>query len=158
MTVNFRSEDNLFRNAVLNCIEVLKKVPSELGRTIRNYYTEDVLNPVTPCFVVTVKNSDDTLRASQALTRMRYTVNILLEIWYLHSELTEETKRNEITFILYEISDLFRRNITLNGFAPKLGIDIAGIRWAPQLRGNRILSGGVISLLVKPIITINNAV
>lgn len=151
--VDFRGEDNYFRNAVLNCIEVLKKFSSENNRTIRNYYEEDVLNPITPCFVVLVTGSKDELRSSQNLTRIKYTINMNLEVWYFHSDLTEETKRNEITYVLWEISDLLKRNITLNGFAPKMGIEIQGVRWVPTQRGSRILAGGVISLIIKKFYT-----
>lgn len=147
--IDFRGEDNYFRNAVLNCIEVLKKFTIENNRTIRNYYEEDILNPTTPCFAVIVAGSKDEMRASQNLSRIKYTIHINLEIWYYHADLTEETKRNEITYLLWEVSDLFKRNITLNGFVPKLGSEITGVRWVPQLRGSRILAGGVINLLAR---------
>ena len=95
--IDFRGEDNYFRNAVLNCIEILKKFKSENNREIRNFYEEDVLNPNPPCFVVLVEGSNDELRASQNLTVMKYTVHINLTIWYYYADLTEESKRNEIT-------------------------------------------------------------
>jgi len=148
-TINLRDEDNYFRNAVRNCIEVLKKFASENKREIKEYYEEDVLNPRTPCFIVIVTGSRDELRASQNLSRMKYTIHMNLEVWYYHADLTEETKRNEITYVLWEISDLLKKNITLNGFVPKLGTEITGTRWAPQRRGNRILAGGMVNLLVK---------
>jgi hypothetical protein len=154
---DFRGEDNYFRNAVLNCIEVLKKFKTENNREIRNFYEEDVLIPNPPCFVVLVEGSRDELRASQALTVMKYTVNINLTIWYYYGDLTEETKRNEITYVLWEISDLLKRNVTLNGFVPKLGIEVTGVRWMPRPRGNRILSGGTISVLAKKLYRTDNA-
>lgn len=153
MTENFLGKDNLYYNAVINCIEVLKKFPEETGRTIRNYYTEDVMNPITPCFSVLVTGSDDILRTSQNMSRMRYTVQIPLDIWYFHCDLTSEVKRNEVTYILWEVNKLLKKNITLNNFASKLGIEITGGRWVPQVRGNRILAGGVINLLVKALFT-----
>jgi len=127
----------------------LKKFQSENKREIRNYYEEDVLNPNPPCFVVIATSSRDEMRASQNLSRIKYTIHINLEIWYYHADLTEETKRNEITYVLWEISDLLKRNITLNGFVPHLGVEVQGVRWVPRARGNRILAGGVISLLAK---------
>jgi len=151
--LDFRGEDNYFRNAVLNCIEVLKKFSSENSKTIRNYYEEDVINPITPCFVVIVTGSKDEMRASQNLSRIRYTIHMNLEIWFFHSDLTEETKRNEITYVLWEISDLLKRNMTLNEFVPKLGIEIQGTRWVPQQRGSRVLAGGVINVLAKKLYT-----
>ena len=153
--IDFKGEDNYFQNAVLNCVEVLKKFSSENKRTIRNYYSEDVLNPITPCFVVVVTGSKDEMRTSQNLTRIRYTIHMNLEVWYFHADLTEETKRNEITYVLGEISNLLKRNITLNEFVPKLGIEITGTRWVPQQRGSRILAGGVVNLLVKKLMTID---
>jgi len=153
--IDFRGEDNYFRNAVLNCIEVLKKFPDENNRRIRKFYEEDVVTPITPCFVVIATGSKDEMRASQNLSRIRYTIHINLEIWYYHADLTEEIKRNEITYILWEVSDLLKRNITLNGFVPKLGSEITGTRWVPQARGNKILAGGVINLLVKKLCTID---
>ena len=153
MTIDFRSESNLYRNAVLNCIEVLKKFPSESGREIRNFYAEDVFMPVAPCFCVVVEGSNDERRSSQNMTQMRYTINISVEIWYYHEDLTEETKRGEITFILWEISELLKKNITLNGFVPKLGVEVTGVRFVPRIKGNRILAGGVISLKVRALYT-----
>jgi hypothetical protein len=88
---------------------------------------------------------------------MKYTVNINLTIWYYYGDLTEETKRNEITYVLWEISDLLKRNVTLNGFVPKLGIEVTGVRWMPRPRGNRILSGGTISVLAKKLYRTDNA-
>ena len=147
--IDHRGEGNYFRNAVLNTIEVLKKFPAEDKQRIRNYYEEDVLNPITPCFCVIVNGSKDEMRASQNLTRQRYTIHINLDIWYYHSDLTEETKRNRITYTLWEISDLIKRNMTLNEFVPHLGAEIQGVRWAPQPRPSRILAGGVINVLAK---------
>lgn len=149
MAEDFRGENNYFYNAVLNCVEILKKFQSENNREIRNYYTEDVLNPNPPCFVVLVEGSKDELRASQNLTTMKYTVNIALTIWYYYGDLTEQTKRNEITYVLWEISDLLKRNVTLNGFVPKLGIEVTNVRWNPRARGDRILAGGAISVLAR---------
>lgn len=149
MPKDFRGEDNHYINAVKNCIEVLKKFPEENNRRIRNFYEEDVSNPITPCFCVIASGSKDVLRTSQNLSRMRYTINIGMQVWYFHADLTEETKRNEITYVLWEINDLLKRNITLNGFVPKLGIEVSEARWSPQVRGNRILAGGVIELLAK---------
>lgn len=147
--IDFRGQDNYYRNAVLNCIEVLKKFDEENTRKIKKYYEEEVLNPVCPCFVVVATSSNDVMRAAQNLSRIKYTINIGLEVWYWHADLTEEVKRNEITYILWEINHLLKRNITLNGFVPKLGIEVSGARWVPQQRGSRVLAGGVISLIAK---------
>ena len=146
--INFRGDDNYFRNAVLNCTQVLKDFTAAHHREVRNYYSEDVANPITPCFIVLVNGSDDELRASQNLSRVKYTINMNLEVWYLHSDLTEETKRNEITYILWEVSSWLKQHITLNGFVPKLGLRILGTKWFPQQRGSRIIAGGMISLHV----------
>jgi len=146
--ISYRGENNYFRDAVLNCMQVLKNFASEHHREIRNYYEEDVINPITPCFAVIVKGSSDDFRASQNLTQVKYTINMKMEVWYLHADLTEETKRNEITYMLWEISDWLKKNITLNGFVPKLGLRVEDVRWVPQQRGSRVLAGGVISLLV----------
>jgi len=148
--INFLGEDNLYRNAVKNCIEVLKNnFTQETGRKVTQYYEEDVLNPNTPCLAVNVISSEDIMRSSQNLTQIRYTINIGMEIWYFHGDLTEEIKRNEITYILWEINYILKKNITLNGFVPKMGIEVRGARWLPQARGSRILAGGVISLVAK---------
>jgi len=149
MAKNIKGEDNYYVNAVENCIEVLKKFPEETGRRISNYYKEDVSNIITPCFCVLANGSRDVMRATQALSRIRYTINIGLQIWYFHSDLTEETKRNEITFILWEVNELLKKNITLNGFVPKLGIEINSVSWKPQARGSRILAGGLLEVNVK---------
>lgn len=151
--INFRGKDNYYQNAVLNCIEILKKFPVETGREIRNYYSEDVLNPITPSFAVIAVSSADELRAAQNMTRIKYTINIGLEVWYYYSDLTEETKRNEITYALWEINKLLKTNITLNGFVPKLGLEVSGARWLPRERGSRILAGGVIPLIAKKLFT-----
>ena len=151
--INFRGKDNYYQNAVLNCIEVLKKFPTETGREIRNYYSEDVLNPITPSFAVIAVSSADELRAAQNMTQIKYTINIGLEVWYYYSDLTEETKRNEITYALWEINKLLKTNITLNGFVPKLGLEVSGARWLPRERGSRILAGGVIPLIAKKLFT-----
>ena len=146
--IDFKNEDNYFQNAVLNTIQVLKEWAKENKKTIRNYYDEDVLKPITPCFCVVCTGSSDELRASQNLQRVKYTVNINMEIWYLFSEVTEETKRNEITYTLWEISDWLKKHITLNGFVPKLGLRIEQVRWQPQVRGSSILAGGIINMLL----------
>lgn len=153
MTENFLGSDNLYTNAVLNCIEILKKFPDETGRSIKEYYTEDVMNPITPSFSVIVSGSEDIMRATQNMSRIRYTVQIPLDVWYFHCDLTSEVKRNEITYILWEVNKLFKKYITLNGFASKLGTETTGVRWVPQVRGNRILAGGVVHLLVKALHT-----
>jgi len=149
MVEDFRGEGNLYKNAVLNCMEVLKKFPSESGRRINGFYEEDISNPRTPCFIVLVTDSDDERRSSQNLTQIRYTINIGLEIWYFEEDLTEQTKRSEITYVLWEINELLKRNITLNGFVPKLGIEVVGVSWIPRLRGSKWLAGGVINVIVK---------
>jgi hypothetical protein len=158
MVIDFKGEENLYRNAVLNCIEVLKdNFADRTGRHIRKFYEEDVVNPITPSMSVLVVSSEDELRESQALRQMRYTVNIGLEVWYYHADLTEETKRNEVTYILWEINSLLKDNITLNGFVPKLGVEVLGARWVPRKFANSVVAGGVISLLVKKLHTVPNA-
>ena len=142
--IDFRGEDNYFRNAVINTIHVLKQWAKENKKTIRNYYDEDVLNPITPCFCVICNGSNDELRASQNLNRVKYTIHMNVEVWYLHAQVTEETKRNEITYILWEISDWLKKHVTLNGFVPKLGLRIDQVRWQPQVRGSRVLAGGIV--------------
>jgi len=151
--INFRGNDNLYRNAVLNCIAVLKKFPKELGIDIRQYYEEEVQNPITPSFAVIATSSKDDLRTSQAAQQIRYTINIGLEVWYYHSDLTVETKRNEVTYILWEINKLLKANFTLNGFVNKMGLEVTGARWYPKLLGTRVLAGGVITLIVKALYT-----
>jgi len=146
---NFRGENNLYKNAVLNCIEVLKKFPGESGRRINDYYEEDIANPNPPCFVVVATDSEDIRRSSQNLTQIRYTIEIGLEVWYYESDLTEQTKRGEITYTLWEINELLKKNITLNGFVPKMGIEVLGARWVPRMRGSRWLAGGVLNVVVK---------
>jgi hypothetical protein len=158
MAIDFRGEDNLYRNAVRNCIQVLKdNFSARTGRHIRHYYEEDMSNPGTPSVAVLVVSSEDTLRESQALSQMRYTINIGLEVWYYHADLTEEVKRNEITYILWEINDLLKQNITLNGFVPKLGVEVLGARWVPRKFSTRVVAGGVITLIAKKLLTITNA-
>jgi len=151
--INYRGEDNYFRDAVLNTIEVLKKFPAENNRVIKNFYEEDVLNPVCPCFVVVVDGSKDQIRTSQNMSRIRYTIHMNIEIKYYHADLTEETKRNEITYVLWEISDLLKRNITLNEFVPKLGSEIISARFGLQPKGTRVIAGGTINLLAKKLYT-----
>jgi len=146
--INFRNEDNYFRNAVLNTIQVLKDFSKEHHREIRNYYEDDVMNPICPCFMVFINGSNDELRASQNLSRVKYTVHMNLEVWYLHADLTEEVKRNEVTYILWEISDYLKRHITLNGFVPKLGLRVTDARWIPHQRGSRVIAGGMIGIHV----------
>ncbi len=148
-SINFRGENNYFKNAVLNCVQVLKNFSKEHKIEIKNYYEEEVANPICPAFVVLVSGSNDELRTSQNLSQMRYTININLEIWYLHADLTEEVKRNEITYILWEVSDYLKKNVTLNGFVPKLGINVTDVRWIPHERGSRVLAGGVINVVAR---------
>jgi hypothetical protein len=155
MAKSFRGENNYFVDAVENTIVVLKKFTKENNREIRNYYTEDVLNPICPCFVVLINGSKDEMRASQNLTRIRYTIHLNIEVRYYEEDLTEETKRNEITYVLWEISDLLKRNITLNGFVPKLGMEILSTRWGVQQKGTRLLAGGAINILAKKLYTSN---
>ena len=155
MVESFRGEDNYFRDAVKNTIIVLKEFPRENKQEIRNFYTEDVINPICPCFVVLVNGSKDEMRAASAMTRIRYTIHMNIEVRFYHSDLTEETKRNEITYVLWEISDLLKRNITLNGFVPKLGIEILSTRWGVQQKGTRLLAGGAINILAKKLYTSN---
>lgn len=147
--IDFQGEDNYYINAVKNCIEVLKKFPLESGKQIKEYYEEDVINPKTPSFCVIATGSRDEMRSSQNLSRIRYTINIGLEIWYYHADLTEETKRNEITSILWRINDLLKRNMTLNGFVPNMGIEVTGARWVPRARGSRVLAGGALTVIAK---------
>lgn len=156
--IDFRGDDNLYRNAVRNCIQVLKdNFNRRTGRHIRQYYEEDVSNPVTPSVAVLVSASEDQLRESQALRQMRYTINIGMEVWYYHADLTEEVKRNEITYILWEINDMLKQNITLNGFVPKLGVEVMGARWVPRKFSTKVVAGGVITLVAKKLLTITNA-
>ena len=146
--IDFKNQDNYFQNAVLNTIQVLKEWAKDSKKTIRNYYEEDVFSPITPCFIVICNGSSEELRASQNLSRVKYTINMDVEIWYLFSEVTEETKRNEITYTLWEVSDWMKKHITLNGFASKLGVRIEQVRWQPQVRGSRVLAGGIIHMRV----------
>ena len=151
--INYRGENNYFRNAVLNTIEVLKKFPGENDRTIRNFYEEDVLHPICPSFAVIVNGSHDEMRTSQGGSRIRYTIHIDIEVKYYHADLTEEVKRNEITYILWEVSDLLKRNFTLYEFVPKFGSKVVGTRFNLQPKGTRIIAGGTIILLAKKLYT-----
>jgi hypothetical protein len=154
MAIDVLGENSLYRNAVKNCVKVLKdNFTSETGRTIKQYYDEDVYRPITPSIAVLTVGSDDELRTVQNMTQMRYTINIGMEVWYYHADLTEEVKRNEITYILWEINFLLKKYVTLNGFVPKLGVEVSGARWVPQKRGNRIYAAGVISLVAKKLFT-----
>ena len=102
---DFRGEENLYRNAVENCKVVLKNFAKDKNREIKGYYTEDVAEPRTPCFVIIVTGSDDEMRSAQNMSQIRYTIGIRMEIWYYHGDLTEQTKRNEITYVLWELNE-----------------------------------------------------
>ena len=144
--IDDRGENNLYRNAVLNLKEVLKNnFYNETGRKLREIYEEDVLNPITPSVSILVVDSKDIMREANAFTSLRYTINIGMEVWYYHADLTEETKRNEITYILWEINKMLKKYITINGF----GNEVLGARYVASQKGNRIVAGGVISLLAK---------
>jgi len=152
--INVQGENSLYRNAVKNCVQVLKDhFTPETGRTVKQYYDEDIYLPKTPSIAVLAVGSDDELRSVQNMSQMRYTINIGLEVWYYHADLTEEVKRNEITYILWEINFLLKKYVTLNGFVPKLGIEVSGARWVPVSRGDRIYAAGVISLVAKKLHT-----
>jgi len=154
MAIDVLGENSLYRNAVKNCIQVLKdNFTAETGRTIKQFYEEDVYLPQTPSISVIAVGSNDDLRTVQNMTQMRYTINIGLEIWYFHADLTEEVKRNEITYILWEINFLLKKYVTLNGFVPKLGVEVSGARWVPQARGEKIYAAGVVSLVAKKLFT-----
>ena len=150
---DFRGEENLYRNAVENCKVVLKNFAKDKNREIKGYYTEDVAEPRTPCFVIIVTGSDDEMRSAQNMSQIRYTIGIRMEIWYYHGDLTEQTKRNEITYVLWEVNEYLKKYITLNNFVPKLGVEVLGARWVPQPRGNRVLAGGVVSMNVRKLFT-----
>ncbi len=151
--INHLGENNHYRNAVLNCIQVLKDNMPRIGRKMKEYYEEDILNPICPSMAVIVENSEDEMRSTQAFVHVRYTIDIGLQVWYYHEDLTEETKRNEITYILWEINKLLKENITLNGFVPHMGLEVRGARWSPRIRGDRMLAGGVIILVAHKLHT-----
>ena len=154
MAIDILGENSLYRNAVANCVKVLKdNFTSETGRKLKQIYDEDVYLPQTPSISVLAVGSDDVLRTAQNMTQKRYTIGIGLEVWYYHADLTEEVKRNEITYILWEINFLLKKYVTLNGFVPKLGCEVSGARWVPQARGDRIYAAGVISLVAKKLFT-----
>jgi hypothetical protein len=153
--INDRGEGNLFRNAILNVKQVIKdNFFEETGRKIKEIYEETVSNPVTPSIALLVVDSKDILRESNALRSVRYTINIGMEIWYYHCDLTEETKRNEVTYILWEISKMMKKYPTLNGFTPKLGTEVLGARYVASQFNNKVLAGGVISLYAKKLYTV----
>ncbi len=149
MTVNFKNEDNYYHNAVLNCIEVLKAFSRDERVEIRHFYEEDVINPDTPSVCIIVNQSEDQMRISNAMQQIRYTINIDMEVWYYYADLTEEIKRNKVMYELWKMNDYLKKHITLNGFAPKLGLEVSGTRWVPVRRGSRILASGVIPIRVK---------
>ncbi len=151
---------NLFENGLENIKKVIEDNQSSFktpGR-LKEIYTEDEILPLTPSMAVLFTSAENELRSASGLSRLKYTMNLHYDLWYYHSELNDNTRREEITEILWQITNVLMVNTTLNCFVPKLGSVVEVATYRPRLRGGGvIMASALITLVAYKLYTINNA-
>ena len=150
---------NLFANGLENIKKVIEDNQSSLkcGR-LKQIYSDDVVLPLTPSIAIMFTGSEQTLRSASNLTRLNYKMDLRYDLWYYHSELNDNTRREDITEILWQITSVLMVNTTLNCFVPKLGSVVEVATYRPRMRGGGvIMASALITLVAYKLHTINNA-
>ncbi len=151
--------NNLYLNGLENIKLIIDDNQGSLkcGR-LKAIYTEDVVLPLTPSIAILFTGSENVLRSASNLTRRNYTMNLSYDLWYYHSELNDNTRREEITEVLWQIVNVLMTNTTLNNFAPKLGSVVEVATFRPRMRdGGVIMASALIVLTVYKLYSIANA-
>lgn len=151
--------NNLYLNGLENIKKVIDDNQSGLkcGR-LKQIYTEDEILPLTPSIAILFTGSENVLRSASNLTRRFYTMNLSYDLWYYHSELNDNTRREEITEVLFQIVHILMTYTTLNSFVPKLGSVVEVATFRPRMRGgNVIMASALIVLTAYKLYSIENA-
>jgi hypothetical protein len=149
---------NIYQNGVENIKQVMEDNKSSLYVTLKEIYDDDVVLPLTPSVAIMFDSAGTTLRAASGFHRRSYTISLRYDLWYYHSELKQDTKREHVVQIAWQIQNIYMVNTSLNGFVPKLASMVETVRYRPRLRSGTIFASALISIIAQKLCTIEDAV
>jgi len=148
--IDLNSLNNLFDNAVVNIIQVFKDhQQDELNTRLRKIYDDDIQNPESKSIAVDIQGHTTEMRSWIGRTKRNFLSVIVVNIWYYHEELTETTRKREVTNMLGRISNMFLKHSTINGFCDVLGSGVDGSEYLPRKLKNKIMAGGLVRLTLS---------
>lgn len=153
--INWAGQGNFIRDGVRNIKQVIEDNKNSLSTRINDIYTEDIMLPNTPSVAIVFNRMRYDLRSASLRARRNYTFHLFYDIWYYHSELSENVKHEHVSELGWEISMLFVTDITINCFVPKLGCEVEFVRYRPRLRGNKVIASALVSLVAHKLKQVN---
>ena len=155
--IDLNSLDNLFDNAVQNIIQVFKDhQKDELNIRLRKIYDDDIQNPEARSVAVDIQGHTTIMRSWIGRTKRNFLSAITVHIWYYHEELTETTRKREVTTMLGRISNMFLKHSSINGFCDVLGSNVVGSEYLPRKLKNKIMAGGLVRLTLNKYHTVTS--
>jgi len=155
--ISISGKENFIQDGVANIKKVIEDNKSSFNERIKKIYTDDILLPETPSVSIVFNSASNDLRSASAMSRRNYTYHLRYDIWYYHSEISENTKINHLTEIGWQIAQLFLNNISINCFVPKLGCEIEIVRYRPRLKGGKLIASVQISLVAHKLLRITDS-
>jgi len=146
---------NPFHDCVANITEILRRKiredPNQELKAIRrlmDVYDDDVLLiPKPPAIAVSFADWEEEIHTIGKSPRVTAEYKVGINIFFYHSELTNNIRKSEIRDGLWEISRILRRNSSLNGLSSK-GANIVQGEIMFRVRNERLYQGGIIRLAV----------
>jgi|GEM_PF-3350775 len=137
--------DNLVDNFVLNMKAIFENQYKSFG--LKEIYTEDVLLvPVVPSLAISCTgfwNRKITLGKVQT----RYEFTFMGELWYYHSTISVDVKRNLIMREAYKISQHILENASLNGWLISTRALVRACSYSPRARSGALMASARIFVI-----------
>jgi len=147
----------LYNNAVANIRELMKAhLRDEVGIRPNRYYDEDIGNPEANSIAIDVVGHSSDIRSWVGLQKRNYVTEITVNIWYYHEQLNDNTRSVEVKNIIGRMGQMFLKHNSVNGFCSPLGCYVIGSEYFQRRLGNKIMTGGLVRLVLRKYHTINN--
>lgn len=157
VAINEAGLDNVYRNAIANVKQViLDNQYSECGVRFREIYENDEDNPMPQSVAIEIEGHEQELRSWVGRRKANYLLDISIAVWYYHEELKPETRKHDIDDMLWKISAMFMQHATINGFVPGLASEVDDVGYEERTKGNRVLAGGYVKLVLHKLHSITN--
>lgn len=147
----------LYNNAVANIREVMRLyLRDEVGIRPNRYYDEDVANPESNSIAIDIVGHSSEIRSWVGMQKRNLLTEITVNVWYYHEQLNSNTRSVEVKNIIGRISQMFMKHNSVNGFCSPLGCTVIGSEYFQRRLDNKIMTGGLVRLMLRKYHTINN--
>ncbi len=145
--------DNLSDDFVNNMAKIFDGNMKSLG--LKEVYKDDIfLVPIVPSLAIAPASFFNDVR-SVGSTNVRYTLDIIGELWYYHSSVSPDVTKKMVMGNAWKIMKFIMEKASLNGFLTNTRAVVRTCAYTPRLRAGSLMASARLIVLAPYLLTID---